>query len=358
MKRLRIGVVGAGRLGGFHAQKLAAMREIELVAIADPCEPARNRVAEACRTEAVADPASLLDRVDAVVIAAPTSVHHSLGLEFLRGGVHVLMEKPICPTADEADELVVAARRAGAVLQVGHVERFNPAFCAALPHVASPRFVDAVRTSPFTFRSMDVGVVLDMMIHDIDLVLSLAKSPVRHVDAIGTAVLASHEDTANVRLEFASGCVAVLNASRVSYETVRRMHVWCPTAFAAVDFGSRALSLVEPCPAVLAGRFDAGTLSSDQVEHAKQHLFDELLPRREERFDATDALALECQDFVESIQIGREPRVTGADGRDAVEVAERILAAIADHKAADRFAPRIATTRGEVKPQWRRREAG
>ncbi len=226
MNRLRVAVIGAGRLGGFHAQKLAQLPEVELVGVADPVESQRSRVAAECRTAAFADYRELCGRIDAAVVAVPTRLHHALGKELLRRGIHVLMEKPLTPTAAEADELVALARRQRLVLQVGHVERFNPALAAASPHLRSPHYLEAVRASGFTFRSTDVGVVLDLMIHDLDVVLSLVRSELRRVDAMGISVLGGHEDVANARLEFANGCVAALSASRVSYEPVRHMQIW------------------------------------------------------------------------------------------------------------------------------------
>lgn len=331
MRRLRMAVVGAGRLGGFHAQKIARHRDCRLVAVADPLPQTRNRVAATCQARAAADHRQLLDEVDAAVIAAPTRLHHHLALDFLRRGVHLLVEKPLCRTRAEAEELVETARRHGAVLQVGHVERFNPAFHAAVTHAPDAKYVEAVRASGFTFRSTDVGVVLDVMIHDLDLVLSMVRSPVRRVEALGLSVLGGHEDVANARLEFESGCVASFSASRVSYAATRRMQVWSRRAFAAVDFAAGATTLVRPSETLLRRRFDVERLSPEQLEHHRKHFAAEHLPREELRFEAVDALELELQDFVESIRTPRAPRVSGEAGRDAVALAEQILARIRMH---------------------------
>jgi predicted dehydrogenase len=328
MSKLRIAVVGAGRLGGFHAQKLAARPDVELVAVVDPLPDSRNRVAVQCRSEALADYAGLLHRLDGAVIAAPTVLHHRIARDFLDAGVPLLVEKPLCASRAEADELVAAARAHNIVLQVGHVERFNPAFQAAAANIRSPKYIDAVRTSGFTFRSTDVGVVLDMMIHDIDLVLSLVGSPVRRVDAIGATVVDDHEDVANARIEFESGCVANLSASRVSYETIRRMHVWSAEGFVAVDFGARTATTVSPSDTLLRRQFHIAALTSDQLDHQRQHFAEEHLPKQQLTFEPVDALAQEVEDFVQSIRTPRPPRVTGEAGRDALAVAEQILAAI------------------------------
>ncbi len=250
---LRVAVIGAGRLGGFHAQKLAGMANVELVGVVDPLPANRDRLAAQLRTGSYSSHLALLGRIDAAVIASPTVLHHRLAVDLLEARTHLLIEKPICATVAEADELVELARQRQVVLQVGHVERFNPAFAAAVPHVRNPRFIEAARASGFTFRSMDVGVVLDLMIHDIDLVLSLARSPLRSVDALGVAILGGHEDVAHARLEFQSGCVANLSASRVSYEPARKMQIWAPRAYANIDFGTRMTTLVRPAKRCCAG---------------------------------------------------------------------------------------------------------
>ena len=336
MKKLRLAVIGAGRLGGFHAQKLARIDDVELVGVVDPVAGRRNRVATECGSQAAADHRELLDQVDAAVIAAPTRVHHLLGLDFLNRGIHLLMEKPLAATRAEADELVQAARGSGALLQVGHVERFNPAWVATLPHVANPKFIAAVRAGGFTFRSTDIGVVLDLMIHDLELVLSMVRSPVRRVDALGLSVLGGQEDVANARLQFQCGCVATFSASRVSRQPSRRMQIWAPRGFAEIDLAARTTTLIHPSETLLCRRFDVDSLSADEVEHYKEHVFEEHLPRTEIRSEGVDALALELADFLESIRTPRSPRVTGEQGRDAVAVAEQVLARIHTHAWDDR----------------------
>ncbi len=328
---LRLAVIGAGRLGGFHAQKLARMTEVELVGVVDPVAANRDRLAAELHTASYSSHLALLGRIDAAVIASPTVLHHRLAVDLLEARTHLLIEKPICATVAEADELVELARREQVVLQVGHVERFNPALAAAAPHARNPKFIEAVRASGFTFRSMDVGVVLDLMIHDIDVVLSLVRSPVRSVDALGVSILGGHEDVAHARLEFESGCVANLSASRVSYEPARKMQIWSSKAYASVDFGARTTTLVRPSEALLRGEFQAHRLTPQQVEHYKTHLAEEHLPKTQQTFDAVDALGLELQDFVDSIHSARQPQVTGEAGRDALAVAEQILLSIAQH---------------------------
>ena len=273
-----------------------------------------------------ADYAGLLDQLDAAVIAAPTSLHHALrGIS--AAGVHLLVEKPLCTTRTDADDLVSVARRRGSCCKSDTSSGSIRPFTRPL-EVANPKYIEAVRASGFTFRSTDVGVVFDLMIHDIDLVFSMVNSPLRKVEALGVSVVGGHEDVANARLEFESGCVASLSASRVSYEAVRRMHVWSGESFVAIDFATRTATTVRPSEALLKRQFSVESLTPEQLEHCRAHFAEEHLPRESQTFDAVDALALEIDDFIESIRTPRPPRVSGEAGRDALAIAEEILARI------------------------------
>ncbi len=331
VRKLRMAVIGAGRLGSFHAQKLAARQDVQLVAVVDPSPAARDRLASACGAEALAHHKAVLGQIDAAVLAAPTFLHFAVGMDLLRAGVHCLIEKPLAARLDEADQLVDLARQQGVVLQVGHIERFNPAFEAALPLVRNPKYIEAVRASPYTFRSTDIGAVLDLMIHDIELVLALTHASVRRVEALGLSVLGGHEDAANARIEFSNGCVASLSVCRVGYEAVRRMHIWAPAGFASIDFAARKVRLVRPSPEVLQRRLRLDNLSPEEIEYWKAHLAEQHLPNEEIQPDAADALALELEDFIASIRQGRSPRVSGQHGRDALAVAELVLEKISSH---------------------------
>jgi len=363
MSTLRIAVIGAGRLGGFHAQKLARMADVELTAVVDPIESRRRKLAAECRAQALADHRPLVGQIDAAVVATPTRFHHAVALELLGRGVHLLVEKPLCTTAVQADELVRAAQHSGVILQVGHVERFNPAINAVLPYLPDPKYVEAVRCGPFTFRSTDVGVVLDLMIHDLDLVLAMAGSRVRKVEALGLSVLGGHEDVAHARLEFQGGCVAAFSASRVSHQAARRMNVWSPQGFASIDFARTRAVLVRPSETLLRREVDVESLAADETR-AKDSILQEHLRRQELQFAAADALQLELEDFVDSIRRQRSPRVPGEEGRDAVALAERILQKIDAHCWDDRADGPIgpmASPRPSVVPAQfpaRRRAAG
>jgi predicted dehydrogenase len=328
---LRVAIIGAGHLGRIHARIAAALDEIDLVAVVDPVESARASVAQEARTRGVADYRELIGEIEAAIIATPTHTHHAIGMDLLSGGVPLFVEKPIAATAADANELVSLARKKSLSLQVGHVERFNPALLAVTADVRDPKFIEATRTSGYTFRSTDIGVVLDVMIHDLDIVLSLARSTVTDVQAIGISVLGGHEDLATARLSFASGCVAQLSASRVSFQQQRTMTIFTARGSASLNFATHEATVVRPCEEVLRRDFCLDRLSAEDRAYWKEHLFDELLVRRVHQAAAGNAIQDEQRDFVRAVREGRTPRVDGAAGRDAVAVAEMILERIDEH---------------------------
>jgi predicted dehydrogenase len=328
---LRLAVVGAGHLGRIHARIASGLDEVDLVAVADPVAEFRESVAAEARTRGVADYRELIGEIDAAVVATPTNTHHAVAVELLASGLPLLVEKPLAPNAAAATELVNLARRQGLVLQVGHVERFNPAFAWAASEVRDPKYIEATRTSSYTFRSTDIGVVLDVMIHDLDVVLALVNSTVTDVQAIGISVLGGHEDIATARLSFASGCVAQLTASRVSPEQRRTMNVFTSRSCATIDFANHRASLVKPREDVLRRKFRVDRLTADERTYWKTHLFDELLVRTEHEAAKVNAIQEEQLDFVTCIRTGKAPRVDGAAGRDAIAVAEMIVAKIEEH---------------------------
>jgi predicted dehydrogenase len=331
MKPLRVAVVGAGHLGRIHARLAAAAPEIELVAVADPLEAPRISVSHEANTAPISDYRTLIGKIDAAIIATPTSTHHAIGIDLLNGGVPLLIEKPLAPTAAQAEELAALARKKGLVLQVGHVERFNAALNAVAADVRDPKYIDAARTSGYTFRSTDIGVVLDVMIHDIDIVLSLAKSTVEDVQALGVSVLGGHEDMATARLTFASGCVAQLSASRVSFQQKRAMTVFTSRGSASINFATHEATVVRPREDVLRREFRVDRLSPTERAYWKEHLFDELLVHSRCDSPPGNAIQEEHRDFVAAIRDGRSPRVDGTAGYDAVAVAEMILERIEEH---------------------------
>jgi len=332
VSRLRLAVVGAGHLGRIHARIAAALAGVQLVAVVDPVAENRARVASETGAAALSDLRELFGMVDAAVVATPTTTHRAVAKELLQGGLHLLVEKPLTSSLAEADELVTLAKRQQLTLQVGHVERFNPALTSVQDKLHDPKYIEARRESGYTFRSTDIGVVLDLMIHDIDVVLSLVQSPVQHVEALGISVLGDQEDMVNARLRFASGCVANLTASRVSYAPQRSMQVITPTCAATIDFAERRSSLVEPTDQVLTREFNSKSLTPSEKSQLSEHLFSDLLARRDLPALDVNAIEQEQLDFVGAIRTGTNPQVTGHAGREAVAVAEVILQQISAHQ--------------------------
>ena len=331
MTPLRLAVIGCGHLGRIHARIAADLDEIELIAVADPIAQCRDLAAAEGKTRGVADYRELIGEIDAAIIATPTNTHHTLGVELLSSGIPLFIEKPLSNHAASADELVSLARKQGLMLQVGHVERFNPALAWVASEVRDPKYIEATRTSGYSFRSTDIGVVLDVMIHDLDIVLALAKSTVEDVQALGISVLGLHEDMATARLTFASGLVAQLTASRVSFKQQRTMNIFTSRSSASIDFASQEATIVKPREDVLRRKFQVDHLTFDERAHLKDHLFDELLIRTEHEPIKFNAIEEEQRDFVAAIRTGKTPRVDGLAGRDAVAVAEMILDRIEDH---------------------------
>jgi predicted dehydrogenase len=310
---MRTAVIGAGYLGRFHAQKYAALANCEFVGIADPNDVARAAVSAELGVRAYADYRELLGRVDAVSIVTPTPTHYSVAQEFLAAGAHVLVEKPMTVTIEEAERLIEAARRAQRVLQVGHLERFNAAVQALKPILTVPRFIESARLAPFKHRGTDVDVVLDLMIHDIDLILSIVGSPVVAVDAIGSSVFSKEIDIANARLRFANGCVANATASRVSMKTERRLRLFQDDAYVSVDLHQKILTVI---------RKGAGVGADGLPQVAIE----------ETTYDQGDALRAEIEAFVYAAATGSAPPVTGEDGllalRTAVSIAEQVASSM------------------------------
>jgi predicted dehydrogenase len=315
---IRVGVVGVGHLGRLHARVYSQLDSCELVGVHDVDEARSEEVAAEFGTASYGALGPLLDRVDAVSLATPTSSHHEVGIECLGAGVHLLVEKPIAGTVAEARGLVGAARNAGLVLQVGHIERFNAAVRAAMGVLEGPKFVEVHRLGVFVPRGTDVAVVLDLMIHDIDLILSTVASEVRSIEAVGVPVLSPSIDIANARLSFADGCVANITASRVSREKVRKIRFFQPDAYITVDTLAPRAQVFrrKPLPAEALLR-----ISSGEVEGGLEDIVDyEDLP-----LDDAEPLRLELASFVEAVSDGGAPLVSGEDGLRALEVALEIL---------------------------------
>jgi predicted dehydrogenase len=305
MQPVRTAVIGVGYLGRFHAQKYAALPESTLVAVVDARADARDRVAAEVGCRAVADFREILGEVEAVSIATTTPGHFPIALECLERGLHVLVEKPITETPEQARTLIEAALRRGRILQVGHLERFNSAVLALEGVLGTPRFIESHRLAPFKERGTDVNVVLDLMIHDIDLIQSLVGSPIVSIDAVGTSVFSSELDIANARIRYANGCVANTTASRVSMKMERKLRLFQDDAYVSIDLQQKVLTIVRKPPAGA-----AATPGQVSIE--------------ERSFEQGDALKFEIEAFLRSIREGRPPVVSGEDGLRALETAIRI----------------------------------
>ena len=328
MKRIRVAVIGVGHLGKEHARILASLPDVELVGVADVNHEQAQAVARRHNTQAFSDYWPLLNNVDVATIVVPTSHHLAVGREFLKRGIPLLIEKPLACTVAEAQELVDLAQQHGTVLQVGHIERFNPAYEDLRTRPLQPKLIRAQRMGPFTGRSTDVGVVLDVMIHDLDLVLGLVQAPVSSVDATGMSLFGGHEDIASARLRFANGCVADLTANRASPTASRQMQLWGPEGYAEVDFAARKLTLVQPSEQVRQHGLDPARLDPASRARIREELFTRHLELTTVDGKAQDQLTCELQDFISCVRTGQTPRVSGEDGLAAIGVAEQILQSI------------------------------
>ena len=302
-------MIGVGYLGRFHARKYSLLEDCRLVGVVDSDPEAAARVAAEVQAPAFADFQQLLGKVDAVSVVTPTPTHYQIARAFLEAGAHVLVEKPISETTEQAEWLVGVAHQHGRVLQVGHLERFNPAILAAEPLLTRPLFIECHRLAPFKERGTDVNVVLDLMIHDIDLVQMIVGSPVASLEAIGTAVFSAEIDIANARLRFDSGCVANVTASRVSFKTERKLRVFVEDAYLSIDLQQKILTVIRKRP----GPVSEGQMPA-QIE--------------EQSFDQGDALLAEIRSFVAAIRGEQRVLVSGEDGlralRTAIAITERV----------------------------------
>ncbi len=311
---LRLGVVGVGHFGRYHAEKMAAREDARLVGIADIDHDRATAVAAPLGADAVDDHRALIGRIDAASVAVPAAAHHPVVKDLLDAGIHVLVEKPLTKRVDTAEELTALAEARGLVLQVGLIERFSDAFRTVAPRVTRPLYIESVRIAPFSERGTDVSVVLDLMIHDIDIILALVDSPVAGIDAVGTPVFSASEDIANARLRFANGCVANVTASRVSLKTERTLRIFQPDVYIKVDHGERSVRIARK-------KGDGAPAGPDGV--ALETL----------DFDRGDPLRREIEAFVRAVRTGGPPEVSGADGIRSLEVAHRIAASMSENRA-------------------------
>lgn len=317
-KIIRAGVIGVGYLGRFHAQKYAALEGVELIGVADTSSEQGKRVAEECSCRFFSDYRELLKEVDAVSIAVPTSLHHKVGKDCLEAGVDILMEKPVTVTLDEADELISIAETKSLVFQVGHLERFNPAVQAMEPFLTQPLFIESNRISVFKSRGVDVDVVLDLMIHDIDIILNVVKSPIKQIHTVGAPVATATTDIANARLIFENGATANVTVSRISRTNIRKMRIFQPGSYINVDFANRKVMTIR----------------------LKDELMESGMPKQDVEvtaFKEGDALKSEIIHFLDNVRNRTRPSVSGHEGRRALAVAHEVINQIKQHQQLDVF---------------------
>jgi lipid-A-disaccharide synthase len=302
-KLIRVAVIGVGHLGQHHARIYSQMKDVELVGVVDTDSKRAKKVALACQTSSYPDYLPLLDKVDAVSIAVPTELHYEISRDLLNAGVHVLLEKPMTQMLEDADELLHLAERKNLVLQVGHIERFNPAVSALNKVIKEPRFIECHRLGPFKLRAATTGVVMDLMIHDIDIILSLVASEVERIEAVGVSILSHEEDIASARVTFSNGCIANLTASRVTKEETRKIRIFQKDAYLSLDYINQELLV---CHRVIAPDGQVKIISSKP------------------EIEKVEPLSLELEDFIGAIQRGQEPLVSGKAGRQALAIAREI----------------------------------
>jgi predicted dehydrogenase len=300
---LRIAVIGVGHLGKHHARILSSLPGAELVTVVDTNRLRAEEIAAAHNTRAAYDYRDVIGRVDAVTLAVPTEIHRDVSRALLAAGIHVLVEKPMARSIAEADAMIEAAADAGVVLAVGQTERFNPALAAARSFLTDPRFIEVHRLGTFPERSLDIDVVFDLMIHDLDVVLSIVNSDVASLEAVGVPVITSRVDIANVRLRFANGCIANLTASRISRDRVRKIRFFQPSSYVSIDYAAQKVERWS---------LETGSGATPSIQGGEMAVVVE------------EPLKLELADFVDAIASRRSPRVTGEAGRRALALAQEI----------------------------------
>ena len=302
---IKTAVVGVGHLGQHHARLYSIMDGVELVGVSDTDEKAGRKIAEKYGTAFFSNPDDLIGKVEAVNVATPTVHHYAVAQKFLENGVHTLVEKPITADPAEALSLVETADSKNVILQVGHVERFNGAVIAVREYISNPRYIEVIRISPYPQRSLDIGVVMDLMIHDIDIILSFVHSPVAKIDSTAASVLSKNEDIANCRIVFENGCVASVTASRISYKAERKIRVFENDRYISLDYGKQ--------------KFTVYRKKKDNVESIKD------IEVKRPRIRKTEPLAEELRDFISCVREGRSPQVSGRHGLNALRLVLRIL---------------------------------
>ena len=332
-RRLRVAVAGVGAFGKNHARVYAELPGAELVAVVDRDPAARAAAAEKHGCAALSDPSELPGDLDAVSVAVPTVHHAAVAVPLLKRGIACLVEKPFAATLADGEAMVAAARESGAVLATGHIERFNPAIAAVDGTTLRPRFLEVNRIAPFSFRSADVGVVLDLMIHDLDLILHLAGSEPVRVDAVGVPVLTAHEDIANARIEFANGCVADVTASRVGTKTERKLRLFSGDAYMVLDFALRQGWTYRKSPGLTLEKVMALKAGAKNLADLKGAVFGDLLQVEPVHISESEPLKAELDSFLNAVRTKGRPVVSGEDGLRALRLALQVVDCIRERLA-------------------------
>ncbi len=317
MKKIKIGVIGVGYLGNIHAQKYAAIKEVELVGISDINKSRAEEIANLYQTRAFTDYKNLLELVDAVSIVVPTKKHFEIAQVCLDYGVDILLEKPMTTTLEEADTLIAKAELCNRIIQVGHIEQFNPAVLAMEQYLTSPVFIESQRIHSFNPRGADVDVVLDLMIHDLDIILSIVPSKIKSIHAVGVPVITASSDIANVRIIFENGCTANITVSRISKMNVRKVRIFQPKSYISVDYGKKDIFVIKHLE-----EFDKNGMPKEEIHHFN--------------FKEKDAMETELTAFSLNVRQRTKPKVSGREGRLALKTALQIIKLmndfVADHQ--------------------------
>jgi predicted dehydrogenase len=330
--RVRVAVIGVGHLGKNHARVLKELPSAELVAVVDTDPKKATEIGERFHVEALTDFKQLKGRVDAVSVVVPTRFHYDVASWAFENGLHALVEKPMAYSIDECNKLIDLAKKHKRILQVGHIERFNPALSSIRNAINTVAFIEADRLSPYPFRSTDVGVVMDVMIHDLDIILSIVNSPVEDIRAVCTPVLSKrHEDIASVRLTFKNGSVANITASRISDKSVRKMRIFCADRYLNLDFAGKQAWIYSKTPKLDQADFHVENVDISGIDDLMQYVFNDLIRVEQVVIGEEEPLKEELKHFIHAIQTGERPKVGGEEGMAAIQLAHDILKSARDH---------------------------
>lgn len=322
--KLKIAVIGAGHLGKEHARIYSEIPEVNLVGVVDINKDTGEAVARRCNTKYYSSFKEILNKVNAASVVVPTRFHYEITRELLKNGIHVLVEKPMTGTVSEAEDLIKLSKETSTILQPGYIERFNPAIEAIQKLDVSLKFIECHRLSPFTFRSADIGVVLDLMIHDIDIILYLSKSKVKKIDAVGVSVISDKEDIANARIQFENGCVANITASRVSFEPMRKIRLFSENSYISLDYHKQEAIIYKKSPELTPKSIITENTDVSTIKDLKNFVFGDLLKIERIKMNNQEPLRKELESFISCVNNGKQPVVSGEDGINAIKAATMI----------------------------------